>query len=163
MKKQLICALAVSFALCVSSCKKEEVTIKVDPNGKVISGTGLPLPPGSRPDREIPKDGKYPKITFERLEHDFGTINQGDVVSTTFKFTNSGEADLVIQEAHGSCGCTVPEFPKEPIHPGASAEIKVSFNSAGKHGKQSKTVTLSTNTKSGQDVVTITSNVEEKK
>ena len=75
-------------------------------------------------------------ITFKEKSIDFGDIVQGQKVSHTFELTNTGESPLVISNVAATCGCTVPSWPKEPIAPGASAEIQVSFNSAGKMGKQ---------------------------
>ena len=92
---------------------------------------------------------------FEQSEHDFGTIKEGEVVEHVFKFTNTGEAPLVIQNAAGSCGCTVPETPKEPIAPGATGEIKVKFDSKGKVGTQHKTVTIIANTNPESTVVAL--------
>ena len=70
-------------------------------------------------------NGDLPVMSFERAEHDFGTINEGDVVETSFAFTNTGKSDLIILDARGSCGCTVPEYPKNtPIAPGETREIK---------------------------------------
>lgn len=106
--------------------------------------------------------GKFPKIELDKLEHDFGAIIDGDVVETEFIVKNIGEADLIIADAKGSCGCTVPEPPKEPIAPGQSAVIKVSFNSSGKTGLQNKTVTLTTNTEMGNEVFNIKANVKPK-
>ena len=90
-------------------------------------------------------EDKLPAITFEKKEVNFGIIAQGDVFETDFKFTNTGDADLVITGARGSCGCTVPEWPREAIAPGASSQIHVKFNSRGKRNNQTKTVTLQTN------------------
>jgi len=87
-----------------------------------------------------------PVMTFEEMEFNFGTIKQGDIVTHEFKFKNTGKEPLIINEAHGSCGCTVPEYPKEPIKPNGSGIIKVTFNSAGKMGAQDKTVTLTYDT-----------------
>jgi hypothetical protein len=106
--------------------------------------------------------GKFPKVELDKLTHDFGTINEGDVVETEFIVKNTGETDLVIMDAKGSCGCTVPQPPKEPIKPGDSAPIKVSFNSSGKPGQQSKTVTLTTNTEAGKETFEIKANVTPK-
>jgi hypothetical protein len=92
-------------------------------------------------------------ISFDKMEYDFGTVNEGDMVETTFVITNSGKTDLVISNAKPSCGCTVPVWPKEPIKPGASADLLVKFNTAGKPNRQSKTVTLTTNTATGREVV----------
>lgn len=107
-------------------------------------------------------NSKLPKTTikFETMEHDFGKIKQGDKVKYAFKFTNSGKEPLVINSAKGSCGCTVPNYPKEPIAPGATGVIDVEFNSAGKSGNQSKTVTISANTDPNPTRLTIKSTIE---
>ena len=86
-----------------------------------------------------------PQILIESKDFNFGSINQGDKVEHTFIFKNEGDAPLMVNNAKGSCGCTVPQWPKEPIMPGATGEIHVVFNSAGKSGRQTKTVTLTTN------------------
>ena len=78
-------------------------------------------------------------------EFSFGTIKQGESVTGEFKFTNIGNEPLIITNAEGSCGCTVPIFPKEPIMKNQSAVIKVTFNSTGKFGIQDKTVTITSN------------------
>ncbi|MCP4443368.1 MAG: DUF1573 domain-containing protein [Aureispira sp.] len=85
-------------------------------------------------------------MKFEATEHDFGKIKHGDAVSHVFKFTNNGKFPLKITNAKGSCGCTVPQWPKEAIAPGAQGEIKVTFNSKGKSNQQAKSVTLTANT-----------------
>ncbi|MDY0779904.1 DUF1573 domain-containing protein [Tenacibaculum sp. IB213877] len=87
-----------------------------------------------------------PAITFDKEVFDFGTVNEGDVVETTFKVTNTGKSNLVITNAKATCGCTVPTWPKEAIEPGETADIQVKFNTSGKSNKQSKTITLDTNT-----------------
>lgn len=87
-----------------------------------------------------------PVMTFEVLEYNFGAIKQGEIVTREFKFKNTGREPLIINNAVGSCGCTVPDYPKEPIKPGGSGIIKVTFNSAGKMGQQDKTVTLTYDT-----------------
>ena len=97
-----------------------------------------------------------PVMSFDRIEHDFGNINEGDVVETSFAFTNTGTSDLIILDARGSCGCTVPEYPKNtPIAPGETKDIKVKFDSANKPGNQTKTVTLTTNTERGREIIRI--------
>jgi hypothetical protein len=100
-----------------------------------------------------------PEITFEASNFDFGTIKEGAKVTHAFKFKNTGEADLIIGDARGNCGCTVPKYPTQPIAPGESGIIDVEFNSAGKHGKQNKTVTLVTNSIPSTKVLTITGEV----
>ena len=87
-----------------------------------------------------------PVMTFDKTSHDFGTIKAGEKVSYSFRFVNKGGRDLIIQSASGSCGCTVPDFPKEPIPPGREGYIRVMFNSEGKSGMQEKQVTVLANT-----------------
>ena len=91
-------------------------------------------------------ESKLPHFEFVEEVKEFGTITQGEVVSTAFKFKNVGQSDLIISSAQGSCGCTVPEWPKEPIKPGAEGVINVRFDSNGKQGMQNKTITLVANT-----------------
>ena len=92
--------------------------------------------------------GAFPKFSFQEEEHNFGDINDGDIVSHTFKFTNSGEAPLIISKATAACGCTVPQWPRQPIPVGGSGEIKVQFDSSNKPGMQNKVVTITANTES---------------
>lgn len=89
---------------------------------------------------------RLPMMTFDKDFHDFGKITAGEKVTYSFKFTNTGKSDLIISTAAGSCGCTVPEFPKEPIKPGKTGYIKVQFNSEGRSGVQEKQVTVVANT-----------------
>lgn len=103
-----------------------------------------------------------PKITFDKKVYDFGTVPEGEVVETTFKVTNTGESDLIIKEANASCGCTVPTWTKKPIEPGESGEIAVKFDTGGKPNKQSKSVTLVTNTESGSETIRISGMVTPK-
>ncbi|WP_306643111.1 DUF1573 domain-containing protein [Sanyastnella coralliicola] len=98
-------------------------------------------------------------MSFISKEWDFGVLDEGDRVEHVFQFTNTGDNPLILEKCKGSCGCTVPECPKEPIAPGASGEIKVAFNSKGKKNMQTKKVTITANTESGQEVLTIRANV----
>ena len=100
-----------------------------------------------------------PKIQMDEESFDFGAIQQGESVTHDFILKNVGDANLIISSAKGSCGCTVPEWPKEPIAKAEEAIIKVTFDSAGKSGKQNKTVTLVTNAIPNTKVITITGNV----
>ena len=97
---------------------------------------------------------------FNEEEFNFGTIKQGESITHNFEFTNTGKEPLIISNASGSCGCTVPEWPKEPIAPGAKAMIKVTFNSAGKQGVQDKTVTLQSNAVQNPMVLHLKGNVD---
>ncbi len=101
------------------------------------------------------------EMTFEKLEHNFGTAKQGDVINYDYKFTNTGKEPLIISNATGSCGCTVPDWPKEPILKGGTGIIKVSFNSAGKSGMQDKTITITSNAKNSPVMLHIKGLVED--
>ncbi|MBL0308670.1 MAG: DUF1573 domain-containing protein [Bacteroidetes bacterium] len=98
-------------------------------------------------------------IKFDRLTHDFGRIADGSKVKTKFKFTNTGKVALIISGAQGSCGCTVPQWPRDPIKPGETGEIDVEFDSSGKSGETSKTVTVGANTDPASTVLTIKATV----
>lgn len=98
-------------------------------------------------------------ITFKEKSVDFGDIVQGAKVEHTFTLTNSGTVPLVISNVAATCGCTIPSWPKEPIAPGKSAEIKVSFNSAGKMGKQNSVVRIYSNASEPIEKVSLISNV----
>lgn len=100
-----------------------------------------------------------PDIKFEEEEHDFGRITQGEKVSFAFKFKNTGKSNLLITSAAGSCGCTIPEWPKEPIAPGKEGKINVVFSSDGKSGMQEKTITIVTNCEPSTKVVRIKTDV----
>jgi hypothetical protein len=106
-----------------------------------------------------------PKFKFKETEFDFGTITDGEKVSHTFRFTNVGNADLVITSATASCGCTVPKHSKEPIAPGKTGEIEVTFNSEGKGSGVSitKDVTIIANTNPVQTILQIKAIVLAKK
>jgi hypothetical protein len=100
-----------------------------------------------------------PVITFKEKSIDFGDLTQGDKVSHTFQLTNTGTAPLVISNVAATCGCTVPSWPKEPIAPGKTAEIQVSFNSTGKMGKQNSVVRIYSNASEPIEKVSLISNV----
>lgn len=99
------------------------------------------------------------EMTFEKTTVNYGNINQGDDPYRVFKFTNTGTEPLIIKKAKGSCGCTVPTYPKEPIAPGASAEIKVRYDTK-RIGKINKSITLQTN--AGVKLLKIAGNVKKK-
>ena len=92
-------------------------------------------------------------MEFATIDHDFGTINEGEVVEYTYSFKNTGEAPLIIQSAQGSCGCTVPDWTKEPIPVGGTGFVKAKFDSNGKTNVQNKTVTVTANTWPKQTVL----------
>jgi len=91
-------------------------------------------------------DGPLPIIEFEKMEHDFGSVPEGQKVSYTYKLKNTGSAPLIIQSAQPSCGCTVPDWTREPIPVGGSGFVKAEFDTKGKVGANSKSITVTANT-----------------
>jgi len=105
---------------------------------------------------------KNAEIKFETLNHDFGTFSVNDpVVKCVFKFTNVGDAPLIIHQAIASCGCTVPTYTKDPVQPGESGQIEVTYNGKGKFpGRFTKNITVRSNAKeTGVVRLTITGNM----
>ena len=144
--KQLI-LLLVSLALVSCNSSSDEKTITTD----LVNS---PLTANSNAEKVL-----TPNIEMLETSYNFGEIQQGESVTHDFILKNTGDADLIISAAKGSCGCTVPEWPKKPIAKGEEATIKVTFNSAGKSGKQNKTVTLVRNAIPNTKVITINGNV----
>ena len=144
--KQLI-LLLVSLALVSCNSSSDEKTITTD----LVNNS---LTANSNAEKVL-----TPNIEMLETSYNFGEIQQGESVTHDFILKNTGDADLIISAAKGSCGCTVPEWPKTPIARGEEATIKVTFNSAGRSGKQNKTVTLVTNAIPNTKVLTINGNV----
>mgnify|MGYP001330773635 CR=1 FL=1 len=105
------------------------------------------------------KDLIIPVIELDNDTYDFGEIKQGEFIDIEFSLKNTGNAPLLIRNAKGSCGCTVPDWPRNPVDPGSSTIIKVRFNSEGKQGYQNKKVTLITNALPSTRVLTIKGNI----
>jgi hypothetical protein len=137
----------------------------------LVESTVDPNNPSSKPPLELNNTQPQPEqnrpmnppttIAFTEMEHDFGTIKQDSENKKVFKFTNTGDNPLIIQNARGSCGCTVPKYPKEPVAPGETGEIEVVYKPGKQKGNQSKTVTLQANTQPEQTVLKISAMVEE--
>ena len=105
--------------------------------------------------------GPATSISFKETTHNFGKIKQESQGNKhVFKFTNTGKEPLIIENAVGSCGCTVPSYPKEPIAPGKTGEIEVEYSPGKQQGKQDKTVTVTANTEPKQTLLTISAEVE---
>lgn len=98
-------------------------------------------------------------MEFEETTFDFGSVEEGKIIRHVFTFTNSGDIPLYLSDAKGSCGCTVPKWPREAIAPGETASITVEFNSKNKKGRRSQRVTLTANTEPAQTMVYLTGEV----
>jgi hypothetical protein len=149
MLRKTLSLVAVSMLLATISCNDAGSAKITEEDMKMIEA-----------EKELAT--KLPKVSLDKVEHDFGTITEGTVATTEFIVTNSGDNDLIISNATATCGCTVPEWPKAPIASGQSAPIKVSFDSNGKPGQQSKTITLTTNTEKGTETFSIKAEVTPK-
>ncbi|TAF77975.1 MAG: DUF1573 domain-containing protein [Bacteroidetes bacterium] len=99
------------------------------------------------------------EIEFEKISQEFGDIKQGQVVNATFKFKNKGKSPVILSNVQTTCGCTVPQWTRDPIAPGKTAEINATFNSSGKMGQQNKVITVFSNAKNSQTQVSIVCNV----
>lgn len=102
---------------------------------------------------------KAAAIEFEKTTHDFGQLQSGEKVAYAFRFTNTGNAPLVITDTRSGCGCTVGEYSRQPIAPGQSGRINVMFNSAGRRGFQSESIRIFTNAQPADHVLRITAEV----
>ena len=96
---------------------------------------------------------KQPVITFDKTEHDFGTILQGERVTYTFHFTNTGNMPLIVSNVKTSCGCTIGDFSRAPVEPGKQGAIRATYDSKGHHGMQTRTLTVVSNTNPNQTVL----------
>jgi hypothetical protein len=99
------------------------------------------------------------KIVFSEYEHNFGKVSEGEKVSYVFKFENQGSANLVITSATTTCGCTVPEYDSKPISPGGTGNLEVVFDTSGRNGMQTKTITVKSNAKPSVVLLKITAEV----
>ena len=140
MKKTLLFALSLTAAAFTAQAQATS------------TGTSMAKPAG-------PVAG--PAITFEEVKYDFGSVAQGGTVDHTFKFKNTGTAPLIISNIGVSCGCTTPEWTKEPILPGKMGSIAAHFNSTGKMGMQNKVLTIESNATAGSTTVSLVGDVKE--
>ena len=161
MKKLLILfsALAVSLVGCTNQKQENQIKSLEKRVANLEKAQGMPTSAAATTTSgavaSAAQDGKFPAISFDENEYDFGTIKEGDIVNHTFKFKNTGDAPLVINKATASCGCTVPQWPKDPVPAGGTGEIQVKFNSRGKHDQQTKFITISANTKPESTRITL--------
>ncbi len=149
-KRRIIVVLLMScfFSACELTDQRKEEDINSDMINVPISASGE-------------MDDNLPEFKFENLTFEFGTISQGEKVPHSFRFRNTGEADLIIAKVEGSCGCTVLKgWPKNPIRPGGKGKIDVIFDSNGKRGVQNKTISIVANTYPSTTVLTLKGEVK---
>lgn len=156
MLKQITIGL-FSLLVCASlfvSCAGE-TDAQAQAREAVENTAQKPVTPPTTPTANEPAApvGPTTTMTFEETEFDFGQVPDGEKVSHVYKFKNTGSEPLILSNAKGSCGCTVPKWPKEPIAPGEGGEITVEFNSKNKKGKRNQKVTITANTNPAQTVI----------
>ena len=151
MKAKISLLSTLAFIVMLSSCGNAELEKRVAnlerrinqmENGSVVRNTTTPTPSAQAVQANVSSGASF---QWENTMYNFGNINQGEVVNYTFKFTNNGTEDLLIQSASASCGCTVPKKPEGAIAPGGQGEIVVRYDSKGKSGQQSPVITIVAN------------------
>lgn len=140
--KKVILSLSVVCLLAFTSCK-EDASSKIKTDNVAVAA-----------ERDEASKA-VPVMSFDKAEHDFGTIEQGTAQETVFTFTNTGSGPLIITDAKSSCGCTVPQYPKNtPVAPGETGEMVVKFNGSGQN-QVTKTITVKANTEKGSEILRI--------
>ncbi|SNR73492.1 MULTISPECIES: DUF1573 domain-containing protein [Hymenobacter] len=162
MKRTLFSAFLLSSGLWLGSCSNDKPA-EVGTEGMNAAATEAAANPvvdnpNVTNETEAPNPNA-PVMTFAVADHDFGDIQPGSVVKHTFEFTNTGKSPLLIENATASCGCTTPNWTKEPIAPGDKGSIDVQFDSHGKTGIQNKEVAIRANTQPNITKVVIKANV----
>ena len=160
--------MAVAVLVALASCQNSSSDVR-DAARQNIENTGVqPANPNAAvdPAAQTPDPSAVPvpsgpttTMEFAETTFDFGTVQDGEKVAHTYKFKNTGSEPLVFADAKGSCGCTVPKWPREPIAPGASSHVTVEFDSKGKGGKRNQKVTITANTNPPQTFLYLTGEV----
>ncbi len=145
-------SLLVFLLLFLVSCKQESET----------TGTESPADTQEESVQKTEEKKELTTIEFYEESHDFGEISEGEKVSHRFKFKNTGKYPLIIEDVKPSCGCTTPNYSKDPVPPGEEGFIDVEFNSQGRSGKQTKSITIKANTEKGVHVLRFTGEVIKK-
>lgn len=145
MKRFILSIIAI---LVLFSCETKDSKINTSLVNNPVSADG------------INKGVNTPSIKFEKTEHDFGKILQGEQVSYTFKFKNVGNAPLIITSIEKTCGCTSPEYSSQPIKPGEDGKITITYDSKGHKGFQNKRLIVKANTNPSETILRIKAQVE---
>lgn len=145
--KKVILGLSALCMVAFTSCK-EDAASKIKSENVAVAA-----------ERDA-NSGNFPVMELDKMEHDFGKIMNGTPVETIFKYTNTGKSMLVVSNIKSTCGCTVPSNYTKEVAPGETGQFTVKFNGKG-NGKVSKSLTMTTNTEKGTEVVKITAMVEQ--
>ena len=145
--KKIILGVFVLSMLTFNSCKKDPSKDVKNENVEIAA-------------KRDATSGDFPSITFDKLTHDFGTVESNEQAKTKFSYTNSGNSMLVVSDIKSSCGCTVPKNWTREVPPGETGEFEVQFRTKGNDNRVSKTITLTTNTEKGSEAVSISAFVK---
>ena len=144
-----VAVLSVALALATSCNQKSDQDAKIQAlEDKIaqLETNNTAVTPVNAQATQTADPATLGQFEFPEMEYDFGNINEGQVVEHLFKFTNNGQAPLVISNITASCGCTSPDWSKAPVKPGEEGFVKVVFNSSSKSGAQAPTVSIQANT-----------------
>lgn len=158
-----ISLLVVLAAGMLMSCQSANKDVRQEARQSIEGASVTPQPanPADPAAQSSPvPSGPTTEMVFTQTEFDFGTVKEGEKVSHVYKFKNAGKEPLVISNAQGSCGCTVPKWPRDPIAPGQSGEMVVEFDTRGKAGDRTQKVTITANTNPPQSFLTLKGKVE---
>ena len=160
MFRLLLIVAVVAFAAACNDRNAEKKIAELEARLKDLEGkkatNAAAATPTNTPGVTAPEtkpEGPLPVATFGKIEHDFGTIKEGQVVEYTYTVKNTGDAPLIIQNAQPSCGCTAPDWTKSPIPVGGTGFVKAKFDSNGKPNIQNKSITVTANTWPKQTVL----------
>jgi hypothetical protein len=158
MKKVIFTLACLSIFVAANAQDKAKAAITpVSASAQAASSA-----PATNPNAPAPVNANPGKFKFKEETHDFGEVPEGPTAECDFEFKNVGKSPIVISNAAGSCGCTVPKWPQEPIMPGKTAKIHVTYNTTGRPGPISKTVTITSNAETPSMVLRIAGNVKAK-
>lgn len=159
--KNLLTVVAILACTYLQAQSIEEIRAKAKPVNTPITAPAAASSVKSTPvlDAKMvnPNAGEF---RFASDSHDFGNLPEGPQATYDFEFTNVGKEPIVISNVHASCGCTTPLWPKEPIMPGAKNKISAVYNTKGRPGPFTKTITISSNAKSPERQLSIKGSVE---
>lgn len=166
--KSIFFSLSIVLSFALFSCKNDSTSNADSPSGNLAdvsqmkSPANVPAGGVAKPNETTIATGPTTTIKLSASSYDFGTVNEGDIVETSVKVTNTGKEPLVITNCHASCGCTTPTCPKEPVAPGQTVEVPIKFDTKGKPGPQKKEVTITANTDPAQTKFLLQGTVKKK-
>jgi len=141
MKQLLVVAICILAVSCLNKTDKEKSSHLIASNDTAAPGTG-PAPAPA-----VVDESKLTSIQWIDSSKSMGTVTEGGTLKINYRFRNSGSKPLVIEKVQPSCGCTVADYPKQPIAPGQEGEISAEFDTKGKEGMQKKNITVYANTR----------------